>query len=107
MIKDCKVNLSGLENMAQGLYKETGDVAKTAAFVFEYLGNSIVKMCDGLIESYGNMPFVFAGGVMCNSIIKTKLAARFDAHFAEPAFSADNAAGVALLCRRAAMGETT
>lgn len=92
-------NLSGLENMAHKLYEESGDVAKTAAFVFEYLGNAIVKMCEGLIEQYGNMPFVFAGGVMCNSIIKAKLQARFDARFAEPMMSADNAVGIAELTR--------
>jgi Trk K+ transport system NAD-binding subunit len=45
-------NLSGLENMAHKLYEDTGDTAKVAAFVFEYLGNAIVKMCEGLIEKY-------------------------------------------------------
>lgn len=92
-------NLSGLENMAHKLYEDTGDTAKVAAFVFEYLGNAIVKMCEGLIEKYGNMPFVFAGGVMCNSIIKAKLKSHFDAHFAEPMMSADNAVGIAELTR--------
>jgi tRNA A37 threonylcarbamoyltransferase TsaD len=45
------------------------------------------------------MPFVFAGGVMCNSIIKNKLRSKFDAHFAEPLMSADNAVGIAELTR--------
>ena len=92
-------NLSGLENMAHKLYEQTGDVSKTAAFVFEYLGNSIVKMCEGLVESHGDMPFVFAGGVMCNSIINGKLKERFNARFAEPMMSADNAVGIAELAR--------
>lgn len=92
-------NLSGLENMAHKLYAETSDVGKTAAFVFEYLGNAIVKMCEGLVERYGDMPFVFAGGVMCNSIIRAKLSQRFDARFAEPMMSADNAVGIAELTR--------
>lgn len=92
-------NLSGLENMAQKMYNESTDAKKTAAFVFEYLGNAVVKMCEGLIEQYGSMPFVFAGGVMCNSIIKAKLKAKFDSHFAEPMMSADNAVGIAELTR--------
>ena len=92
-------NLSGLENMAHKIYAESGDICKTAAFVFEYLGNAIVKMCEGLIEEHGDMPFVFAGGVMCNSIIKAKLKAKFDARFAEPMMSADNAVGIAELTR--------
>ena len=94
-------NLSGLENMAQKLYAESGDVGKTAAFVFEYLGNSIVRMCEGLIEEHGEMPIVFAGGVMCNSIIRAKLEAKFNARFAEPMMSADNAVGIAELTRLA------
>lgn len=92
-------NLSGLENMARKLYDESGDVSKTAAFVFEYIGNSVVKMCENLVDSHGKMPFVFAGGVMCNSIIKAKLKERFDARFAEPMLSADNAVGIAELTR--------
>ena len=93
-------NLSGLENMAQAMYKETSDVGKTSAFVLEYIGNSIVGMCENFIDVYGEMPFVFAGGVMCNSIIKEKLRKRFDAKFAEPMLSADNAVGIAELARR-------
>lgn len=92
-------NLSGLENMARKMYEESGDVSKTAAFVFEYLGNSIVKMCEGLIEKYGYMPFVFAGGVMCNSIIKSKIKEKLNSRFAEPMMSADNAVGIAELTR--------
>lgn len=93
-------NLSGLENMAQKMYKESNDAAKTAAFVFEYIGNAIVGMCEGFISTYGKMPFVFAGGVMCNSIIKEKLKSKFDARFAEPMLSADNAVGIAELTRK-------
>lgn len=92
-------NLSGLENMARKLYEDTSDVSLTAAFVFEYVGNAIVKMCENFTEIYGEMPFVFAGGVMCNSIIKDKLSKRFDARFAEPMMSADNAVGIAELTR--------
>lgn len=92
-------NLSGLENMARKIYEDSGDVGKTAAFVFEYIGNSIISMCDNFLASYGDMPFVFAGGVMCNSIIKAKLKEKFDARFAEPMLSADNAVGIAELTR--------
>ena len=93
-------NLSGLENMAEKMYTETGDAAKTSAFVLEYIGNSIVGMCENFISAYGDMPFVFAGGVMCNSIIKEKLNKEFNAKFAEPMLSADNAVGIAELTRR-------
>ena len=92
-------NLSGLENMARKMYEESQDARKTAAFVFEYIGNTITTICESFISTYGEMPFVFAGGVMCNSIIKSKLKKRFDAKFAEPLLSADNAVGIAELTR--------
>lgn len=92
-------NLSGLENMARKIYEDSGDASKTSAFVLEYIGNSIAGMCSNFIEVYGKMPFVFAGGVMCNSIIKSKLNSMFDARFAEPMLSADNAVGIAELAR--------
>lgn len=92
-------NLSGLENMARKIYDESGDVGKTSAFVLEYIGNSIALMCENFVSTYGEMPFVFAGGVMCNSIIKAKLKEKFDARFAEPLLSADNAVGIAELAR--------
>ena len=97
-------NLSGLENMAHKMYEESGDVSLTAAFVFDYIGNSIFEMCNNLILTRGEIPFVFAGGVMCNSIIRSKLSAGFNARFAEPALSADNAVGIAELTRRAHFG---
>ena len=43
------------------------------------------------------MPFVFAGGVMCNSIIKKKLSGKLNSYFALPEMSSDNAVGIAAL----------
>lgn len=90
-------NLSGLENMALRVYKETDDNSATAAFVFDFIGNSLLKMCDNYIATYGGTKFVFAGGVMCNSIIKNKLSSKLEAYFAEPQMSSDNAVGIAAL----------
>lgn len=95
------VNLSGLENMAVKLYDETGDAALTAAFVFDYLSRAVSAMIDAYTEQYGKGPIICAGGVMCNSIIKSNLKSRYDVYFAEPSMSADNAVGIAVLARRA------
>ena len=46
-----------------------------------------------------NTPVLYAGGVMSNRYLQARLRNACDASFAEPAFSADNAAGIALLCR--------
>ena len=90
-------NLSGLENMAVRMYKETEDPAATAAFVFDYLGDSILSMCKSMPSAEQNTSFVFAGGVMCNSIIRRKLSSNLKAYFADPLMSADNAVGIARL----------
>ena len=52
---------------------------------------------SALIEKYGNLPIVFSGGVMSNSIISKKLNDKYGAYFAKPEFSCDNAVGTAVL----------
>ena len=100
-VKGMCANLSGLENLAIKLYEESGDASQTSAFVLDYIGRALELTCDALVEEQGKMPFVFAGGVMCNSIIKERLHKRFNGVFAEPAMSADNAVGIAALTLRA------
>ena len=95
------VNLSGLENLAKALYDESGDKSLTAAFVFDYIGRALVALSEKYEEMFGQSSFVYAGGVMSNSIIKNMLSGRFRAYFAEPRLSSDNAVGVAALTLRA------
>lgn len=99
-INDNKINLSGLENMAEKLYKESQNEALVGAFVFDYIGRSISALADLYEEKYGKSSFIFAGGVMSNSIIKGILANGTDRSFAEPELSRDNAVGTAELARR-------
>lgn len=93
-------NLSGLENMAKKLYAEANDKSLVSAFVLDYVSRCIISVCEEYERQFGKTRFVFAGGVMCNSIIKREIKSRFSAYFAEPALSADNAAGVAALALR-------
>ena len=99
-IADFKINLSGLENMAVKLYEETNDKALTAAFVLDYIEKGIEALAESYIEKYGDTEFLFAGGVMSNSIIRENLKSKFKAHFAHPSLSADNAVGIAELARK-------
>jgi N6-L-threonylcarbamoyladenine synthase len=94
-------NLSGLENIANKIYFETNDKAFVAAVVFEYIANSIISACREYTLQFGDMPFVFAGGVMSNLYLKERLSSEFNASFAEPALSSDNAVGIAALTLRA------
>ena len=93
-------HLSGLENLASKHYKSTESREETSAFVLEYVAATLDKLSGNLREKYPSIPIIYAGGVMSNKLIKSRLAHREDVYFAAPAFSADNAAGVALLCRR-------
>ena len=97
---DLRVNMSGIENLAERLYRETGSPELVSAYVLEYVSNSLILLAEGYEDRFGKADFVFAGGVMSNSIIKEKIAKRFCASFAEPALSADNAVGIAALAAR-------
>ncbi|MBE6690833.1 MAG: peptidase M22 [Ruminococcaceae bacterium] len=105
-VREGVCNLSGLENLALELYKKSGDKALTAAFVLRFLSETLGKMAEWLREQHGELPILFSGGVMSNRIIAAELRERLgNVYFAEPAFSADNAAGIALLCRARALAE--
>lgn len=99
-LADLSVNLSGLENMAKDLYEKTGDKALTAAFVLDYVGRALCALAESYEQKYGKTDFIFAGGVMSNSIIKGMISKHFSASFAEPRLSSDNAVGIAALTLR-------
>ena len=103
-VRGMHMNLSGLENMSKNLYSDTNDKGAVAAFVFDYIGESVIAACEYFLQKYGDLPIVFAGGVMCNSIIKSMLSKRFNCYFASPMLSADNAVGIAELTRLSYIG---
>lgn len=93
---DC--SLSGIENRCQKMLAEGQPPEKIAKFCLTAVMNSIIGMTDALLSEYGDLPLVYAGGVMSNSIMRKTITARYpSASFAAPAFSCDNAAGVAIL----------
>ena len=100
-VNDGRVNLSGAENLAIGLFTKTKDARLTSAYVLEYVTRALALLAQDYEERFGSAEFVFAGGVMSNSIIKSTLSKQFNASFATPACSADNAVGIACLTMRA------
>jgi N6-L-threonylcarbamoyladenine synthase len=104
-VKDVRCNLSGLQNLAEKLWKEQSDPAMISAYVFSFVGKTLQKMTEALDARYPNIPIVYAGGVMSNRTLQAMLSKRPNTYFAAPAFSADNAAGVALLCRKHFMNQ--
>ncbi len=104
-VKGLCCNASGMENQALKLYGECGDRSLVSAAVFDFVGRTLVSLTENLGKECGEMPIVYSGGVMSNSIIKNMLRSRKNTFFAEPVFSSDNAAGTALLCRRKYLSE--
>ncbi len=104
-VKDINCNLSGLENLALNLYLQSKNKELVSLYVFEFIAKTLIKLSENLRKSYPNEKIIFAGGVMSNSIIQKKLKDAFkDVYFAAPEFSADNAAGIALLTRKKYLG---
>lgn len=99
-VKGLKCNLSGLENKVIK-FKEMGiSPEDIALYTLKYVEMTLDKLTENLRNEY-NLPIIFAGGVMSNGAIKKALSKYEESYFAERAFSADNAAGIAVLARDA------
>ncbi len=96
-VKDCDCSLSGIENQCSKMIESGNDYADIARYCIDYVAETLDKMTRNIIEKHGNLPIIFAGGVMSNSIIRERFSKEFGAYFATPEFSADNAAGTAYL----------
>lgn len=89
--------LSGVENLCQKLVREGREASYVAAFCIEYIRQALSLMTDSLLDAYGKLPLLYAGGVMSDSIIKNSFTEKYNACFAPSVYSSDNAAGTALL----------
>ena len=76
-----------------------------AKYCLDFIAETIIAMTGYAIEKNGQLPIVFAGGVMSDVIIRDSILEHFPlASFAEPQFSCDNAAGVAIYGYLKSMG---
>jgi N6-L-threonylcarbamoyladenine synthase len=97
--------LSGLENRCADLLARGEPPENVAKYCLCYLRETLLAMTEQALALHPGLPLVYAGGVMSNRFLQAALSARFKANFAPPAYSADNAAGVAILT--AIIEETT
>lgn len=91
---DC--SLSGVENKVKKMLDNDESREDISKFVITFICDTIDKMTELLLKQYGDLPLVFAGGVMSNTIIRNKLKNKYGAYFAESQFSCDNACGTAI-----------
>ncbi len=88
--------LSGLENQcAQALQNGEApcDIAKRCLCA---IADVLLEMTKRALAHTGELPVVYAGGVMSDMLIQNKLKIVKNAVFAKPEFSCDNAAGTAI-----------
>ncbi len=93
--RDCC--LSGMENKARQLLEQGTSPEDLCRFVLEHLSAVLCQMAADALAAEGEQPLVFSGGVMSNGLLQDALSRRFRCHFAGREFSADNAAGVAII----------
>ncbi len=96
-LKGSNCNLSGFQNKIAKLYEQSCDKAYVSAYTLKAISETLIAMAKSLVAEYGELPLLFAGGVMSNKIIKEDILMHFNASFAPPQFSADNAVGIAYL----------
>ena len=97
LTEDGFCSLSGLENKCLKMLQNGKSYEDTAKFLLTYIGDVVCAMTDNALKKFGDLPVVYAGGVMSDKLIKNQISERFQAYFAEPDFSCDNAAGIAYL----------
>lgn len=96
-MKQANCSLSGVQNQCETMFAKQEPNEKIAAYVIEAIRATLEKMVIELKKEYSALPILFSGGVCSNQIIKNSLKEKADGLFAEPVFSSDNAAGIAVL----------
>ncbi len=95
--KDGNCCVSGLQNQCEKLWKSGESRENVARFCIDSVYKIVEKMTENVHTAHPNLPLIFSGGVMSNTLIQQQISKQFGGYFAEPEFSADNAAGIAIL----------
>lgn len=91
------INLSGFENKAIKMYDENTPSEEIASFVYKVIASAVSHMLEQRSDS--SLPIIFSGGVSGSSILKSSILKKYNAFFAPPSLSSDNAVGIALLTK--------
>ncbi len=90
-------SLSGLQNKCEKMYKDGESNADIAKYCIDFVTAALREMTLALLKQNPDLPVVYSGGVMSNSLIREKFTREFNAVFAQNGFSSDNAVGIAVL----------
>ena len=89
-------SLSGVQNKVQQYYETNADAVETAAYALRCVCHAVYRATENARKAYPGLPVVFSGGVASNSMLRD-MVAPLSPIFAQPAYSTDNAMGVAVL----------
>ena len=90
--------VSGFENKFNKYHSDGVCIEDVSASMFNSIADILIKMSNNARNIYGDLPIVFSGGVMANTIIREKVIKSMkNVYFAKPEFSSDNASGPAIL----------
>jgi N6-L-threonylcarbamoyladenine synthase len=90
-------SFSGVENKCRQMLEKGESKQDIAKYCIDYICTAVRLMTEAVIAQKGELPVIYAGGVMSNSIIQKTISKDFDSYFAPPCYSSDNAAGTAYL----------
>lgn len=96
---DSYFSLSGVQNKVQQYHAQCQDPAETSAYALRCIATAVVQASQQALARFPGLPVVFSGGVASNTLLRQKLEP-LSPVFAPPAYSTDNAMGVAVLARR-------
>lgn len=95
-VRDGRPSLSGLENICKKMILNGEKSCDVALYCLKYIEAAISAMTEYAIGKFGELPLIYAGGVMSDGIIREGISKRFGGDFAEPSLSSDNACGMAV-----------
>ena len=94
-------SLSGVENKIDELLRKGETRENIAGFTFNTIAGIVERTTEQARHMYPSVPVLFSGGVASNTRLRERLSTQPDIFFAPPAYSTDNAMGVAILTYRA------
>ena len=89
-------SLSGVQNQVESFRKKGAGESETAYFALRSVVEAVKKATKNAQAVYHDLPVVFSGGVASNSMLREAFSG-LDAVFCPPAYSTDNAMGIAVL----------
>ena len=89
-------SFSGLENKINQYFAAGHSPAETASYAVRSVCDAVMRVTEEALKQYPGYEVVFSGGVASNSMLRESCR-KFSPVFAQPAFSTDNALGVAVL----------